>query len=242
MKKVSINGQWQIVLPNHRVDQWEGSWEEERLNSMHHWVKAFVKQNNRKPVVYYIGAEQGDMCGLLALWGAELVMIEPNPSVWPNIRAIWEANKLDTPRLAWPGFASSHSDEPVVFVERMWPECANGGITDKHDFKNLCEADGTIPQMKIDDLVDAMELPPDMISSDAEGAEWEVLRGAEKTLSLYGPTIYLSLHPEFMYEIYKEYSADLRYWLKKMGYKETLLDWQHEGHFLYEIGESTKNG
>lgn len=237
MMNVRVNGRWDIKLPEHRAirPEWtsEQGWEKARLSHMYSSIINFKRKNDRSPVVYYVGAEEGDMCGLLAKWGAELVMFEPNDKVWPNIKAIWQANKLPVPALAFPGFASTKTSDPLVWVEKQWPRCADGEMIAEHGFKNLCEADGTVPEMAIDYLSNQMA-PPDIISIDVEGAEWEVLRGAEQTLIEHRPTIYLSLHPEFLYEIYKEYSADLRYWLKVIGYKETLLDYQHEVHLVYE--------
>lgn len=230
MKNVLVNGKWNIILPDHRAarPEWtsEKGWEKARLDSMFETTK---KGDN----VFYVGAEEGDMCGLLSMWGAELFMFEPNPLVWPNVKAIWEANKLSVPRLAFPGFASSKTD---YFEELQpgFPDSANGPMISDHGFKNLCEADGTIPQIRIDDVVKRMGEIPDMITMDTEGADWEVLKGAEKTLKEYKPRLYVSLHPEFMYEIYKVYGNDFRNWIKSFGYKETLLDYQHEVHLLYE--------
>ena len=245
MVNVKVNGRWDILLPEHRAarPEWtsEGGWEKARLDHMHKTVK-------KDDVVYYVGAEEGDMCALLQMWGAKVVMFEPNPAVWANIKGIWEANKLGRPYGALVGFAGKmqrvippndpHPNELPVWSNRGyrgWPECAFGKMIAEHGFKNLCEDDGTLPQYTIDAVVALGNLGvPDMISIDVEGAEWEVLRGAEKTLREYHPRIYLSLHPEFLYEIYKEYANDLRWWLKQMGYKETLLDYQHEVHLVYE--------
>jgi FkbM family methyltransferase len=229
MLEVLINGQWKIKLPEHRAarPEWTapGGWERARLEHIHSTLK-------KGDLVYYIGAEEGDMCGLLQMWGAELVMFEPNPAVWPNIKSIWDANDLDDPIAALEAFAGRESKGQLPSFS--WPQSCYGKIISDHGFKNLCAADGTIPIVKIDDLPNMV---PDMISVDVEGAEWEVLRGAEQTLRKYHPRIYLSLHPEFLYEIYKEYSGDLRYWLKQIGYKETLLDYQHEVHLVYEKEE-----
>ena len=30
----------------------------------------------------YVGAEEGDMCGIVATWGAKLLMFEPNEKVY----------------------------------------------------------------------------------------------------------------------------------------------------------------
>lgn len=240
MVEVLVNGRWPIKLPEHRAarPEWTSpeGWERKRLNSIYNWVTAFNINYNTKPIVYYVGAEEGDMCALIQMWGAEIVMFEPNPAVWPNVRAIWNANNLQAPLMSFPGFAANHTTEGALgeaYANAM-PICADGEVISNHGFKNLCEADGTIPAIKIDALDGLFMEPVHMISIDVEGAEWEVLRGAEETLRKYHPRIYLSLHPEFLYEIYKEYAGDLRHWIKQLGYKETLLDYQHECHFVYE--------
>lgn len=234
MIKTKINGQFDIILPEHRAarPEWntEKGWERKRLDSMH-------KTTKPGDVVYYVGAEEGDMCGLLAMWGAKLLMFEPNPLVWPNIKAIWEANNLPVPILSFAGFAGNDTTVDVKDFRTGFPESANGEIIGNHGFKTLVERDGTIPTVTIDYLVESGMPIPDMLTMDVEGAEWEVLRGAEKTLREHLPRIYLSLHPEFMYEIYKEYAFDLRRWLINMGYKETLLEYEHEVHLLYERAE-----
>lgn len=232
-----INGRWKLLLPEHRAarPEWtsEQGWEKARLNNMHEWVADFRLAHDNAPVVYYIGAEEGDMAGLLAQWGAKLVLFEPNPAVWPNIKAIWEANSLKAP-VCCQAFASSKTTGDISVDQTLrWPPCADGPIIAEHGFKNLCEADGTIAEVKIDDVVLAYELP-DMISLDVEGAEWEVLRGAEQTLRQHRPRIYLSGHPEFLYQIYGEYLGDLRHWIRELGYTETLLAYDHEVHLVYE--------
>jgi hypothetical protein len=76
--------------------------------------------------------------------------------------------------------------------------------------------------------------PPTLITFDTEGSEFEVLKGAEQTIEQYRPVIVASIHPEFMWEQWREYSRTVRNFIIGKGYNETLLEWDHEAHFLYE--------
>ena len=233
MVKVCLNGTDDIIIPEHRAarEEWytEKGWEKKRLAAMREHI---MSRNNQ--VVYYVGAEEGEMPALCQMWGAKVVMFEPNPKVWPNIKAIWSANGLAAPLRMFVGFASNVSDQPYNGTS-VWPKCADGAVIGDHGFMNLSEIDtARSGQWKIDDVVAEGVDPPTILTMDVEGSEWEVLRGAEQTLRNNKPTIFLSLHPEFMYEMYGEYAFDCRRWIKELGYKETLLDYEHEVHLMYE--------
>lgn len=238
MVKAKLNGRYSIILPEHRAkrEEWyrpEG-WEKIRLEAMEKAIKA-----TKGSVVYYVGAEEGEMPALCQMWGAEVAMFEPNPKVWPNIKAIWDANKLMPPLLNFVGFAANTDEfegKGENLYTRAWPPCASGEVIGDHGFMNLSEVDNaTTGQIKIDHVVGTLGVkPPTLLTMDVEGSEWEVLRGAEHTLREHRPDIFLSLHPEFMYEMYHEYGFDCRHWIKGLGYKETILDYQHEVHILYE--------
>lgn len=235
--KAKLNGKFEITLPKHRADrpEWytEQGWEKPRLEHIHSTIK-------KGDIVYYVGAEEGDMCGLVALWGADLVMFEPNKLVSPNIKLIWDANKLTPPLVYFEGFAANNTDfkgyNPISI--RSFPDSASGEVIGNHGFKELAyEADVT-PQIKIDDLVEQTGYVPNMITMDVEGSEFEVLKGAENTLREHHPNIYLSLHPEFLFRMFDTYAWDVRKWIMDLGYKETLLDYQHEVHLFYEKSDN----
>lgn len=239
MVKTKLNGKYEIILPKHRADrpEWytEKGWEKARLNHMNSTIK-------EGDVVYYVGAEEGDMCGLLASWGAKLVLFEPNDKVWPNVKAIWDANGFDPPVASFSGFAANETHgELEAFYPHSFPPSAEGEVIGDHGFKELYDEGKTMPCVKIDDLVTAGHLwkhwphpGPSMITMDVEGSEFEVLKGAEKTLRTYKPRIYLSLHPEFLFRMYGVYGHDVRQWIIDLGYKETLLEYEHEVHLVYE--------
>lgn len=233
MVKTRINGRWDIILPKHRADrpEWNienGGWEKARLDSMLENIK-------KDDVVFYVGAEEGDMCGLIAKWGANLVMFEPNEKVMPNMKAIWEANNLADP-LFFAGFASDNTTEGwekgIYGLDDI-----TGEVIPDHGFKELRDPD-TMPQVKIDDFIKTIPIIPNVISMDVEGSEGKVLRGAEETIRKYKPILYISMHPEFLITQYNEWTAELRGWIKDLDYDEVLLDYQHECHFLYTPRES----
>lgn len=218
-----INDRWVLNLPEHRHKFWTQNpgWEADRLEHM----SSTIGPHSR---VLYIGAEEGDMPGLCASWGAELFMVEPNPRVWPNIKAIWDANEFNQPG-TYAGFcgsdATSHSP-----LTKEWPSCADGPIITDHAFPSLKSA-GQTPITTVDQLG---FWAPNVLVIDVEGAEWDVLFGGENTLRQFHPDIYLSLHPEFMWHDYQHYSADLRYWLSDVGYQEKLIAYPpHEVHLYY---------
>jgi hypothetical protein len=91
MIKTILNGEFEMVLPKHRADrpEWhnETGWEKLRLKSMHNNL-------SEGDVIYYVGAEEGEMTALCQMWGAEVVLFEPNPKVWSHFPITWSANNL----------------------------------------------------------------------------------------------------------------------------------------------------
>lgn len=233
-----VNGTWTLLLPKHRADraEWATGWEPERISAM-------MERVTPKDIVFDIGAEEGDMTALLATKAGGVVAFEPNPKVWPNIRAIWEANKLK-PLLGWYcGFASDTTDEQPKNKDWFkpeeleavdgWPRCAYGELIGDHGFRHLSQETDATPQIKLDDFSKRTKIYPTFITIDVEGSELEVLKGAEQILKDKHPTVYLSLHTQFIEEMYKHKPHDVHGYMEKMGYKGKLLGVDHEEHWEY---------
>jgi FkbM family methyltransferase len=169
------------------------------------------------------------------MWGAEVVVFEPNPKVWSHFPLLWSANNLDLPLACIPGFASDKINNLSRIYYNEWPPEVNHVIEAAHGFKELYLEGETYGQITIDSCVyDHGIKPPTSISLDVEGSEWRVLGGAEKVLREHKPKIWLSGHPEFMLQQWDESLYNLRQWIKGLGYTETILDYQHEVHLYYE--------
>jgi len=226
VKKFKINGEFEIKLPQHRIDAYKGGWEVKRLKHMSENI-------GKGDVVYYVGAECGEMPALCQMWGAEVALFEPSEHFWSVIKQIWEANNLDDPLFFWSGFASNQ--DKLRNRSTLWQNIAmEYDSSDNLGFRELHLEAENFPQIKLDSVSKNFK-PPTALSIDVEGSEFEVLKGAESILEKFKPKIWLSLHPEFLFDQWGIYANDVRNFLKDRGYKEFLIDYPpHEAHFYYE--------
>lgn len=235
MVPTTINHKWEIILPAHRAARGEvwDYWEAERMASMRDHI-------GPGDVVYDIGAEEGDMPGLWATWGAKVALFEPNPRVWPNMRVIWEANELPAPIGCFVGFAGATDTFNQESSKRLadtgwvdgWPPCAYGPVIGDHGFANLCERPD-IPVITLNTAATMIE-PPTVITIDVEGSELEVLAGAAAyVLSELRPKLWVSVHPPFMADMYGQTPDDLHGLLVGHGYRGEMVADDHEQHWMY---------
>jgi FkbM family methyltransferase len=230
-----INGRWRLLLPKHRADRREWPWwEATRLAAMADCILP-------GDVVWDVGAEEGDFPALWASWGARVVMAEPNPKVWPNIKLVWEANDLRAPLLCYVGFlGAEHVDVTPDQAQRglgpqtSWPLAASGEVIGDHGFCQLGERPD-LPTTTIDALV-AWGVPaPTVITLDIEGSEHLALSGAIETLREHKPHVFVSIHPEFARHHYGlDDSVEWhRGFFATLGYEETFLAIDHEHHWWF---------
>jgi FkbM family methyltransferase len=235
MVRTEINGRWKLYLPKHRAErpEWgtaEG-WERARLDSM-------ATNLGAGDVIIDAGAEEGDMPALYAKWGCDVVMVEPNPRVWPNIRAIFEANDLRDRIVGnYVGFVgdvtrTAKNDAPLAESPHIWPACAFGPVIGDHGFCQLNERPD-ISRIRIDDLSSELNVRPSALTIDVEGSEYEVLVGAERVMVEDRPLVWCSVHPSFLRDQYGHSYADVLSLVERYGYRYELLDQRHESHYLF---------
>ena len=226
MQLTKINGKYEIWLPEHRAarEQWDlanGGWEVERIEAM-------LDVLTPKDILFDIGTEEGDISALLVKEsGCQIVMFEPNDRVWPCIRLIWDENNLPKPLGFLGGFLANVSIG--VGVHKAFDNLGLEPIIPDHGFKQLYENYPDVPQMTLDQYCSVKNIYPTVITMDVEGAEFEVIRGAEKTLREKKPIIFMSVHPEFMFDSYRNEGI----WKEKYGERQHVV---HMLRFIDELG------
>lgn len=229
---------YNIILP-HFLATWDvwSYWERERIDSMAQHLK-------KGDVLFDIGTEVGWMSVVLAsMVGAEnMVLIEPTPEFWPNIKETWERN-LDKPPLAC--YTGLVGDKTVKtgednftrgFPKHVGDKLVNGmayRYIHNNDDPEIVRQKRNRPEDTIDDLVKQHGIVPDALTMDTEGSELPILRGAEKTIKQYKPLIWVSIHPDLAQRDYNVTDGDTQKYLYSLGYTGEHLATDHEEHWLF---------
>lgn len=78
-----------------------------------------------------------------------------------------------------------------------------------------------VPTVTLDEIAETMNLAPDVLKIDVEGAEMEVFRGGEKLLRRARPTIFLSTHSPALRTRCLEFLRGIGYEIESMLPAET---------------------
>lgn len=238
--KVNFNDKWPIKMLDHmaiqQVSQWK-FWEKERLATMY----AAIRPGD---TILDVGSAHGEMSVLMASWLNEkgkIVLVEPAPHFWPEIKAHFDANNLK-PGECFQVLLSNKTipretpiNGPDKFISRTdWPDAVNEEINPELGFAHLNDhAPNQPPPMPVMSIDDLNIGKVDIITMDIEGSEYEALEGAEKTILEYKPILFISVHPEMMWREHHHSPDDLHVMLGKWGYDATYLAFDHEQHYMY---------
>lgn len=214
-------------------------WEKERFYSM--------RDNLHKgDVLFDVGTEQG-WCNLIYAQFVDpenMVLIEPTPDFWPNIKQTWEKNYDKKPLAFFEGLFSETTNEKMMSKDkslyldknywREWPKNSSGDVIDKNKYQYIHEHEVDVPEVTIDDYVKYVQVVPDAITIDVEGAEFLVLKGAEETLKNHHPKVWVSIHPDLGLRDYNLNPMELMEFMYSFGYKSEFLGVDHEEHHYFE--------
>lgn len=214
--------EYRLDLPDFlaKWDVWD-YWERERVHSMRSELQL-------GDVLFDIGAEVG-WCSVVyaKLVGPEnMVLVEPTPEYWPNIKATWERN-CGPPPLAC--FAGLMSDKATYGrAAPAWPTESSGALSERRIYSYL-HTQPELPQLTIDRLAASVG-NPDAITIDCEGAELVILKGAIEVLSDVRPLIWLSVHPDLALRDYGTTPEDIWQFADDMEYNYRTIAIDHEQH------------
>lgn len=243
VKQAIVNGRWNLWLPDNIAD-WDAitgdytakrGWEFERFESF----RQHLKWGDR---FYDIGAEHGWISAIIArefVGAKHMVLFEPSPEFWVNIRKTWQYNGLNDPAGCWPGFADDIHRQPSrgAFVRAdVWPGFADASRPEVPGmpYRSLRDPDETGPlSVSIDDFVKGSGLSPQALNIDVEGAELLVLRGASKELN-FGElsNVWVSVHSDLM-ENFSHTPEMLHEYMDECGWKGEHLETDHEEHWWF---------
>lgn len=225
--------EYEFVLPA-PLSEWDvfSYWERERTLHMRDNLK-------KGEVLFDIGTEQGwlNLAYAQAVGPENMVLIEPTPEFWGNIRQTWEKNFDKFPVAFYDGlFSSKTTDERVSGgTFRLFPPSAGEPIIDRNKYQYIHDNDANIPEITLDDYVKRTGIIPNAITMDVEGAEFLVLQGANETLQKHHPKVWISIHPDMSVRDYGTTKEDVLGMMKAFGYEGTHLATDHEEHFYFEV-------
>lgn len=201
----------------------------------------------RGQCVYDIGSHDGLTSVLVAdaVGPENVVIIEPSEVNWSYIKKTWHESYASAPRATFPGFMDA--TDKIGFNDNVWhnafPPESDRPLCDKErlefrwmHYRNVCSIVASRPSLTIDTLVKLTEVPRG-ITMDVEGAEFLVLKGAEHTLRVHRPLVWVSLHPDFMKDRFHTSASALFEFMKSLGYTAVFLASDHEEHWLFEVEE-----
>lgn len=160
-------------------------------------------------VIYDIGAN----VGFYSLLAAELTgekgqvyAFEPLPRNIEFLKQHVQINRFENIKI----FEAAISDHEGEAFFDLGASTAMGHLSQVGELK--------VKLASLDEMLATGEiLPPDFMKIDVEGAEFEVIQGAQKILEKYHPTLFLDTHNRTAHQ-------QTIYQLEAIGYKFTILD------------------
>ena len=147
---------------------------------------AFEREIKPGSIIYDIGANVGYFSLLAAVLAGEegkVVAFEPLPRNTEFLKKHIAMNELSTIQVV-EAAVSSHSGE--AFFD-FGASTAMGHLSENGGLR--------VQMVSLDEMVSKGELPPpDHIKIDVEGAEFDVLQGAEQVINQYQPVLFLDTH------------------------------------------------
>lgn len=226
---------YHLILPDFLAswDVWD-YWEKERTFSL--------KDNlSHGEILWDIGSEVGWLSVVYAKFvGPEnVVLIEPTPEFWGNIKHTWLRNCNNVmPRASFDGLLGDVDEGEPIWHDREFPANAEQDLIDKMAYRYVHnnQLKDPRPVAKIDTLVERFGVVPDALTMDTEGSEMLILKGAENTLRNHKPKVWVSVHPDLGLRDYGTQVGEVKAYMESLGYTGEHLSTDHEEHWFFRAG------
>ncbi|HBE20261.1 MAG TPA: hypothetical protein DEG17_07890 [Cyanobacteria bacterium UBA11149] len=167
--------------------------------------------------------------GLHSLYAAQLVgnkghvfAFEPVPATLKLLKVNIELNDLYQQVTIVPKSLSNSPETSVTFYIPPEEVAVTAALQPYSENVQTIK----VANVRLDDYWDTINMPVKLIKIDVEGAELEVLRGAEKLLAQCKPVLLIEVHG-FALPNFNASVKDLRNFLREHGYQERLLEGEH---------------
>ncbi|ABK44930.1 methyltransferase FkbM family [Magnetococcus marinus MC-1] len=163
-----------------------------------------------------IGSHRGYMAGIMALHGAAQVhCFEPMPDNITHLQRLQQLNP-ELPLYVQP-YAMGNRQGDARFA--IMPESSMGKLSDSSfqvEAAHVTEINVAV--RRVDDLVaEGVVMIPQLIKVDVEGAELEVLAGAQQTIEQNRPIMVIEVHSSAL-------AVECQAWLQERGYRVEVLE------------------
>lgn len=159
---------------------------------------AALGRSSRRAVV--VGANTGFYCIVLGLQGRHqpsIDAVEPWPPALERLHQNLELNGLEDRVKVWPAAAASDVGPRTLFVPsplgENWPFEMSASLSST--FRQRHDEEIQVQAMTVDMVSDSAPEPVELILIDAEGQNYEVLRGAANTVESARPIIFIEVTP-----------------------------------------------
>ena len=200
--------QFEVMLPRDKAI-WKGTYE-------HEFASDIARSITRGDVCYDVGGYRGYISGVMALAGAtKVVVFEPLPA---NLHAIKRLQNLNPQfGIELLPFALGNVRGSMRF--KVLPDPSMGKVftsSFQSDVASVYEIE--VAMRRLDDLVTQGVIPkPNVIKIDVEGAELEVLKGANDVLMERRPLIFLEAHSNALEQACRRELQRLGYEVRRSG-------------------------
>lgn len=192
--------------PRWEHSSWDGSCEPEA-------VAAFLKFVKPGAVVFDVGSGLGFYAMLAGRAGADVITFEPDRHNAKSVTRHLQLNRLEEKvRLV----------EQAIFSRVGWLKLEQSdGTSAHHNTRVLAEAaqavQGTTVECTTLDYFIASNPRPNLVKVDVEGAESEVLKGADRLFRVHRPVLLCEVHDE-------ENARFVQQWLAERSYSSVWLE------------------